>query len=77
MERWPRHHCSSGNQEGLPYPGGMQPCVETHNGARPRQLPARAGARWWVVGRLQRLLELVLILLGTSKEGSWVGRKPQ
>lgn len=44
---------------------------------RPRQLPARVGARWWVVVRLQRLLELVLILLGTSKEGSWVGREPQ
>lgn len=55
----------------------MQPCVETHNGARPRQLPARVGATWWVVVRLQRLSELVLILLGTSKEGSWVGREPQ
>lgn len=72
-----RHHCSAGNQEGLPYPGGMQPCVETCNRARPRQLPARAGASWWVVVvRLQRLLELVLILLGISREGNWVEREP-
>lgn len=48
LEMWSRRRCSSGNQEGLPYPGPTLPCVETHNGAKPRQLPVRA--RGWVMG---------------------------
>jgi hypothetical protein len=42
----------------------------------PGNFPLVQGGGWWVVVRLQRVLELVLVLLGTSQEGSWVGREP-